>query len=215
MRISDLSRESGLSIPTIKFYLREGLVPPGERTSPNQATYNGSHLARLRLIRVLAEVGGVSLTDIRRIVEAIADDRLSQAQVLGVAHRAVDGALAEGEETGQARQEVDAWIADRGWSVAADAPARSTLASVLEALRGLGWQLGPEVFDRYADHMDQIARDELAFVGRANSREAAVEGTVVGTVVFERAMAALRRMAQEHHATAGDNGRDGDPPAHA
>jgi DNA-binding transcriptional MerR regulator len=40
MRIAELSRRSGVSVPTIKYYLREGLLPPGERTSPNQALYN-------------------------------------------------------------------------------------------------------------------------------------------------------------------------------
>jgi hypothetical protein len=47
--------------------------------------------------------------------------------------------------------------------------------------------------------MDEIAANELAYVAGMESREAAVEATVVGTVVFERAMVALRRLAQEHH----------------
>jgi len=34
MRISQLSAESGVPIPTIKYYLREGLLPGGEATSP-------------------------------------------------------------------------------------------------------------------------------------------------------------------------------------
>jgi hypothetical protein len=47
--------------------------------------------------------------------------------------------------------------------------------------------------------MDEIARNELAYVAGMESREAAIEATVIGTVVFERAMVALRRLAQEHH----------------
>ncbi|WP_346281659.1 MerR family DNA-binding transcriptional regulator, partial [Pseudonocardia sp.] len=34
MRMAELSARTGVPIPTIKFYLREGLLPPGERTSP-------------------------------------------------------------------------------------------------------------------------------------------------------------------------------------
>ena len=37
MRMAELSRRTGVPVPTIKYYLREGLLPPGERTSPNQA----------------------------------------------------------------------------------------------------------------------------------------------------------------------------------
>lgn len=41
MRISELSDVTGVSVATIKYYLREELVPPGERTAPNQADYSG------------------------------------------------------------------------------------------------------------------------------------------------------------------------------
>jgi hypothetical protein len=39
MRISELSKASGVSIPTIKFYLREGLLPQGRLVAANQANY--------------------------------------------------------------------------------------------------------------------------------------------------------------------------------
>jgi len=200
MRISDLSRQSGIPIPTIKFYLREAVLPAGSRTGPNQATYGEAHLRRLRLIRVLVEVGGLSLAAVRRIIDALGDDRLPLHDVLGVAHRALEKPVAKRHpDLDAVRREVDAWIKARGWQVTADAPARDALAATLVALRGLGWQVGPRVFDRYAGHMDEIAANELAYVASMESREAAVEATVIGTVVFERAMVALRRLAQEHH----------------
>ncbi|CAN5679250.1 MerR family transcriptional regulator [soil metagenome] len=199
MRISDLSRQSGIPIPTIKFYLREGVLPAGSRTAPNQATYGEAHLRRLHLIRVLAEVGGLTLSAVRRVVDALGHDELPLTEVLSVAHRALETVTAGGPGLSEARREVDAWIEARGWEVTAGAPARDALAATLVALRGLGWQVGPRVFDRYAGHMDEIARTELAYVAGMESREAAVEATVIGTVVFERAMVALRRLAQEHH----------------
>lgn len=200
MRISDLSRESGIPIPTIKFYLREAVLPAGTLTGPNQATYGETHLRRLRLIRVLVGVGGLSLAAVRRVVDALGYDGLPLTDVLGVAHRALEKPVPTADhDLVVARLGVDAWIEARGWHVTVDAPARDALASTLVALRGLGWQVGPRVFDRYAGHIDEIARTELAYVAGMDSREAAVEATVIGTVVFERAMAALRRLAQEHH----------------
>jgi len=200
MRISDLSLQSGIPIPTIKFYLREGVLPAGSPTAPNQATYGPQHLRRLRLIRVLVDVGGLTLSAVRRVVDALGDDELPLTDVLGVAHRALEKPVPSTDhDLVVARLEVDAWIEARGWHVTVDAPARDALISTLVALRGLGWQVGPRVFDRYAGHMDEIARTELAYVAGMDSREAAVEATVIGTVVFERAIAALRRLAQEHH----------------
>ncbi len=68
MRIGQLSAESGVSIPSIKYYMREGLLPAGQATSANQADYSGEHLARLRLIRGLVELTGVGIEQIRQLL---------------------------------------------------------------------------------------------------------------------------------------------------
>ena len=68
MRMSDLARESGVSVSTIKFYLREELLPPGVVGEPNQAEYGDLHLRRLALIRALREVAGLPLQVIRDVL---------------------------------------------------------------------------------------------------------------------------------------------------
>jgi hypothetical protein len=98
-----------------------------------------------------------------------------------------------------ARRETDAWLDARGWRLDPATPARDELAGALAALRQLGWEVGPEVFERYARAADAIAAEEIAYVAAAPDRETAVEATVIGTVVFERALVALRRLAEEHH----------------
>jgi DNA-binding transcriptional MerR regulator len=203
MRISDLSRLSGVSIPTIKFYLREGLLPAGHRTAPNQATYDDAHLRRLHLVRVLVEVGGMSLQAVRNVLDALARRDAPLHETLAAAHTALRRGPA-GAEPGlpAARAETDAWLAGLGWNLVADTPARDDLAGALLALRQLGWSVGPEVFERYAVHADALAEAEIAYVAASQDREAAVETTVIGTVVFERALVALRRLAEEHHSRA-------------
>jgi hypothetical protein len=57
MRLSELSERSGVSIATIKYYLREGLLAPGRRVSATTADYDESHLRRLRLVRALIQSG--------------------------------------------------------------------------------------------------------------------------------------------------------------
>lgn len=44
MRLSELSERSGVSTATIKYYLREQLLPPGRRVSATQAEYTDSHV---------------------------------------------------------------------------------------------------------------------------------------------------------------------------
>ena len=200
MRISDLSRESGIPIATIKFYLREGLLLPGHPTARNQATYDDRHLRRLHLVRTLAEVGGLSLESIRRVLDALARKDAPLHEVLAVAHMALRREeSADDPALPAARSEIDAWLTRRGWNLSPGAPAADDIAGTLLALRRLGWNVGPEVFDRYAEHADAIAKAEIAYVAGTSDPESAVEATVIGTVLFERALASLRLLAQEHH----------------
>ena len=71
MRISELSRRSDVPVPTIKYYLREGLLHEGVHTSATQAQYDASHEARLRLIRALVGPGGCSIAAVHRVIQAI------------------------------------------------------------------------------------------------------------------------------------------------
>jgi DNA-binding transcriptional MerR regulator len=200
MRISELSRKSGVTIPTIKFYLREGLLPPGETTAPNQARYDDRHLRRLRLVRVLVDVGGLSIAGIRTVLEALDRADAPLHEVLAAAHTALrhDERIPE-KDLDASRAETDAWLASTSWRLAPDSPARGDLAAALLALRRLGWDAGPDVFERYRAAADELAAAEIAYVAELPDRAAAVEATVIGTVVFERALVALRRLAQEHH----------------
>jgi DNA-binding transcriptional MerR regulator len=70
IRISELSRRSGVPVPTIKFYIREELLPRGESTAPNQARYGEAHLHRLTLIGALQQAG-LSLAVIKQSLHAM------------------------------------------------------------------------------------------------------------------------------------------------
>src|SRR5687768_10077798 len=89
MRIAELSRQSGVPVPTIKYYLREALLPPGELTSPNQASYGEAHLRRLRLIRALVDLGQVPIARVKEILEGLDSDSMTLHEQIGRAHRAI------------------------------------------------------------------------------------------------------------------------------
>ena len=201
MRISELSQASGVSIPTIKFYLRERLLPQGTPTARTQADYAEGHLHRLRLIQALTEIGGLRLRDVRAVLQAIDDQALGTHELLGTVHHAL-GPHPDGEPSHdevQAIAEVDRFLGGLGWRVSQAAPARRTLARALTTLRRMGRDADAAVFEPYARVADELAAREVATVSSTGSRLEAVEGAVVGTVVFEAALVALRRLAQEHH----------------
>lgn len=202
MKISELSRRSGVPLPTVKFYLRAGLLPPGERTGVNQAVYGDAHLRRLAAIRALREVGGLSIEQIADVVAAIDDPGLPVRDVLA---RSCDAMLTRpGSPPASppaATAEIDALMVALGWELRPDAAARRELAETLAALRANGYpDLPAEAFIEYARLMEPLARAEIDHFleGAATSRERAVEESVTGTVLWERVLTTLRRAAHEH-----------------
>ncbi|MFE7412849.1 MerR family transcriptional regulator [Streptomyces laurentii] len=202
MRIGELSRRAGVSVPTIKYYVREGLLPAGQLTSPNQASYEETHVRRLRLIRALLDVGGLSVAAIREVIVAIDDPELPLHEMLGTAAQRVapshDGA-AGGQTEGSraaARKAVAELIARRGWRSHPLSPAGEALAVALAALEDVGHGSFVEVLDDYADAAEGVARADLDYVARNVAREDLVESVVVGTVLGDAVFAALRRLAQ-------------------
>jgi DNA-binding transcriptional MerR regulator len=201
MKISELSRTSGVSLPTVKYYLREGLLPPGRSLGRNQAEYDEAHLRRLRLIRALIDVGGLSVAGVRQVLQAVDDAELPGHHLLGTAHEAIAGAPRADRTTPgwrAARAEAARVVADRGWRVHANAPALDQLADAIAALRELGQQDMLAMVDDYAEATERLARQEVSLVLARGDRAAMVEGLVTGTVLGEAVLTALRRLAQEH-----------------
>lgn len=64
-KISELSRMSSVPVPTIRFYLREGLLAPAIKTGKTMAFYTGDHLERLALIKKMQQVDGKTIAKIR------------------------------------------------------------------------------------------------------------------------------------------------------
>lgn len=65
--IGQLSRRTGVKIPTIRFYEDKGLVPAPERSAGNQRRYDKAALDRLSFIRHARELG-LPLADIAALI---------------------------------------------------------------------------------------------------------------------------------------------------
>lgn len=184
-------------MPTIKFYVREGLLPAGELTSPNQASYGEAHERRLRLIRALLDVGGLSIAAIREVLAAIEDRDRPVHKVLGAAAERVVPRYSQdaGEGVVEARETVAELVARRGWRTYEGSPAAEALAVALAALAEVGHGGFTEVLDAYAEAAERVAGADLEYVAHRGERDELVESVVVGTVLGDAVFAALRRLA--------------------
>jgi DNA-binding transcriptional MerR regulator len=205
--MAELSKRSGVPIATIKYYLREGLLPQGETVSATRAEYGEAHLRRLRLIRALIEVGEVPVAGISAILKRVDDPSVTPHVMLGTVQYALGARPAGDSRTGDspagdpdriaAEAEVAALIEDMGWRITPGAPARDLLAAALAALRGTGSApAGPPLRD-YAEAMARLAAAEVSSVDEGNRSELA-ESAIVGMVLYERVLVAIHRLAQEN-----------------
>jgi DNA-binding transcriptional MerR regulator len=55
--IGHLARQTGVKVPTIRYYEQVGLLPAPPRSPGNQRLYGNTHLARLSFIRHCRELG--------------------------------------------------------------------------------------------------------------------------------------------------------------
>lgn len=203
MKVSELSERSGVTIASIKFYLREGLLFAGAATSATRADYDDAHLARLRLIRALIDVGGLSVGAARAVLAAIDDDGMPIVYAFGIAQHAVTASLrSDRQPSAESIAEVAALKARQGWQTFDQNPGEAIVARVIDAFRAIGRPDLVELMPAYAEAAEIVARADLQSVVAvgAEGRTRMVETVVVGTALGDGMFTGLRRIAQEHAA---------------
>ncbi len=193
MRISELVERTGVPLATIKFYLREGMLMPGEATSATRASYGEEHVRRLRLIRALSEVAGLPLQKVRVILRLAEDDDASLFESLGSAVAALPPYL---EDARPPYPRAEAALAAIGQVYDPEYAAVAQLERALEAVEAAGIPMTGERLAVYAEHIRAIAEFDLTWMPEAG-REGQLEYAVLGTALYEPVIAALRRLAHQ------------------
>ncbi|GAA3233812.1 MerR family transcriptional regulator [Dactylosporangium siamense] len=219
MRISELSRSSAVPVPTIKFYLREGLLPPGRATGRNQAQYGPAHLRRLRLIRAFTTISRLDLSTVREILGVLEDDTLPVPELYEQVARVLLGREPEPDAAAQpatgstvddmaaqpaSGSTVDDLVDQLGWQVGPDAPSRERLGQALGVLRQLGGACDSDFLLAYAEAADRLAVQDLDLLPHrdagADAERTDRAAAVVRSVMLGVAFTAMRHLAYTHHA---------------
>ncbi len=89
MRIGELAKQTGHTTDTVRFYEKEGLLPPGIRLSNNYRDYGPAHEARLLFIRRCRSLS-LGLDEIKWLLSTMDDPSGEKANR---AHSVIDAHL--------------------------------------------------------------------------------------------------------------------------
>jgi DNA-binding transcriptional MerR regulator len=177
LRMGELAEASGVPAPTIKHYLREGLLPEPLKTSRNMAYYPPEFVDRIRLIKRLQEERFMPLKAIR----AVLDEGPGRAEaMLELEDQILDRALA-GERSrisaAQVRERygVPREVLDRLEEIGVLSPnsrgytpSDVTIIEAISRFRAGGYdeQIGFTVYDtlRYKKALEELVRQEVDVV---------------------------------------------------
>lgn len=197
MQLKELSEVTGTSAASIKYYLREGLLPPGKSVHATRASYNADHVKRLELIRSLRQIVGLNIEQIRSIVK-MADDGVPHLSLLAHVQRVV---LKLGPDGGEVVRTAaaDAVVRMRNWP---DVPsdARDALDRHISLMEQLGIGSRLDLLDQYSRAVDSIAGLDLAATTAGQDTDSVILTAAVGMHLHSQLMLKLLALAQASHA---------------
>ncbi|MFF2198823.1 MerR family transcriptional regulator [Streptomyces sp. NPDC058157] len=206
MKISELSRRTGVPVASIKYFRRQGLLPAGRATAATLAEYGEEHAERLRLIKALTTLGGLSIAATREVLGAVDQAHTTEGALGAISYAlpvpvassaggADEDGDAEAEETAGA--EVAELLAALDWRAPAASPHVQGLTTALKELRRLDAQYAPGELAAYARLAESVARLDLERAECLDDPVALAERAVIVFAICAPVFELLRRLAQE------------------
>jgi len=199
MQLKELSERTGVSPASIKFYLREGLLPPGRSVHATRAEYSEHHVSRLELIQALRRVVGLNIAQIVSLLK-MADDGVPRLELLAAVQRTVLGLDDVSTDRGDLRTpSADAVVRLRNWP---DVPsdARNAFNAHLALMESLGVPVPVDLLDAYSQAVDAIAAVDISATTEPEDVNQLIMTAAVGMHLHGQLVLKLLALAQASHA---------------
>ena len=194
MKLADLAQRTGASTAALKFWIREGLLPPGELRNQTTAVYGERHVDRVALIQTMRSEFDAPIAQIREIaamIDAPGTDPLEvmqACQLIATGLRDVDGI----EE--KYLEQVDEMIRRAGWPEIRSIAARA-LAGALAASAGVGFAYDTDQLVQYAGALDPLAQRDIGAIHPDAGLDVLARALLVASAAQNRVFAAMNQLA--------------------
>ncbi|MEO5779606.1 MAG: MerR family transcriptional regulator [Arthrobacter oryzae] len=197
MQLKELSERTAVTPASIKYYLREGLLPAGESVHPTRSQYSDQHVGRLKLIQALRQVVGLNIGQIRGIV-GLADGGAPRLELLAAVQRTVLGLDGADDDGTSGTEPGDAVVRLRNWP---DAPsdARTALNAHVAHMADLGVPLPLELLDAYSSALDAVANMDISATVAPRDVDELILTAAVGMHLHSELVRRLLAFAQASH----------------
>jgi len=135
MQIGELAKETGVTVQTVRFYERRGLMPPPPRRESGYRDYGEGDLRRLKFIRH-AKGLGFSLQEIRDILRTRERGQCPCADVSKMAERHLAAAEAEIARLRRFRRELRQALCTWKQKPTRDLPANAICVLIERTMNG-------------------------------------------------------------------------------
>ncbi|MCW5648137.1 MAG: MerR family transcriptional regulator [Ramlibacter sp.] len=105
MKISELAEATGVTVDTLRYYEKQGLLDPPQRRDNGYRAYSPNDLQRVRFVRG-AQMLGFSLAQIREVIPDLVQGRMGRSGIEQRLQAKIAEIDARFEELRRLRQEV-------------------------------------------------------------------------------------------------------------
>ena len=213
MKLNQLAATTGASTATIKYWIREQILPPGALRNQTTAVYDTAHVHRIHLIRTLRERFDQPIADIRHLTGMLDDHTVPMVTVMDACQHIAAG-LGGGDANPDTDSDTDASphhdiVRDllhlTGWPDVSST-ARAALVDTLREVDEDGAPYSADRLTTYATALAGIAQEDLAYVSDTNTdnteephRDEIARRVLIGTRAQTRVLLAMNNLA---HASA-------------
>lgn len=192
-----------MPLSALKYYQREGLLPDGVKSAPNQVAYGEVHVQRVRLVKALLETGGLTVAATKTVIGALNAEGEPLAETFRIAQQELSSPRgSDSPPSTAAGDRVLALVRGLGWDVTEDNPGIAPAARALDGLDAISFHAPDWYIEAYASAAALAAAADLRALGERADTDAIAELMVVGSVLGDPLFSGLRRLAQEdvtHH----------------